>query len=127
MIYTLIFASHARGYLASPMFDFSNIDMWKFKMSSYLKALELHVYLATIKRSYIDNDKYLKANAQVMIALKQTLNNIYLSMISHCDSAFAVWNMLISLEEQASNDVEREPSEDESDQACYMVQGNDSF
>ena len=65
-------------------------------MSSYLKALRLHVYLATTKRSYIDNGKYLEANAQAMIALKQTLSNTYLSMISHCDSIFVVWNTLIS-------------------------------
>ena len=46
-------------------------------------------------------------------------------MVSHCGSAFVVWNTLISLEEQASYDVERESSEDESDQTCYKVQGND--
>jgi len=47
-------------------------------MSSYLKALGLHVYLATTKRSYIDNGKYAEANAQAMIALKQTLSKDYL-------------------------------------------------
>jgi len=70
-------------------------------LSSYLKALESHVYLTTTKRLYIDNGKYLEANAQAMIALKQTLSKTYLSMISHCDSIFVVWNTLISLEEQA--------------------------
>ena len=45
------------------MFDVSNIDVWKFKMSAYLKVLELHVYLANTKKSYIDNGKYLEANA----------------------------------------------------------------
>ena len=29
-------------------------------MSAYLKALGLRVYLATIKKSYIGNDKYLE-------------------------------------------------------------------
>jgi len=67
-------------------------------MNSYFKVLGLHVYLATTKRSYVDNAKYLEANAQVMIALKQTLNKDYLFMIFHCDSAFVVWNTLISLE-----------------------------
>jgi len=57
-------------YLAPPKFDVSNIDMWNFKMSSYLKALELHVYFAITKKSYIENDKYLEANAQVMVAQK---------------------------------------------------------
>ena len=46
-------------FLAPPMYDVSNIDIWKFKMSAYLKALGLHVYLATTKKSYFGNDKYL--------------------------------------------------------------------
>ena len=45
------------------MYDISNIDMWKFRMSAYLKTLGLHVYLITIKKTYFDNDKYIKANA----------------------------------------------------------------
>ena len=65
-------------------------------MSSYHKALGLHVYLATTKKSYIKHDKYLEANAQVMIALKQTLRNDYLFKVANCDSA--VRNTLISLE-----------------------------
>ena len=66
-------------------------------MCSYLKVLRLHVYLVATKKSYIDNGKYVEANAQVMIALKQILSNAYLSEVSHCDSTFAVWNTLISL------------------------------
>ena len=50
-----------------------------------------------------------------------------MSIISHFDSAFAVWNTLISHKEQASNISERESIGDESDQACYMVQENDSL
>jgi len=84
-------------------------------MSSYRKALELHVYLATTKKSYIENDKYLEANTPGMIALKQTLSNTHLSMVSHCDSIFVVWNTLISLEGQDSNDLKKESSEDDSD------------
>ena len=56
------------------MYDVSNIDMWKFKMSAYLKALGLHVYLATAKKSYLENDKYLEANTQAMDALKHALS-----------------------------------------------------
>ena len=52
------------------MFDVSNIDMWKFKMSAYLKVLGLHVYLATTKKSYFGNDKYLEANTQAIDALR---------------------------------------------------------
>ena len=85
------------NYLTPPMFDASNIDMSKFKMSSYLKALGLHVYLATPKKSYVDNGKYMEANTQALHALRQTLSKKYLSMISHCNSAFVVWNTLTYL------------------------------
>ena len=61
-------------FLALPMYDVSNIDMSKFKMSAYLKALGLHVYLATTKKSYLDNDKHIEANTQVLEALKHTLS-----------------------------------------------------
>ena len=98
-----------------------------FKMSAYLKALRLHAYLATTKKSYFGNDKYIEANAQALDALNRTLNKDYLSMISHCDSAFAVWNTLTSPEFQTTNYMEKESSRDESEQACYMVQGNDSL
>ena len=56
------------------MYDVSNIDIWKFKMSAYLKALRLYVYLAitigTTKKSYVNNGKHLEANTQVMETLK---------------------------------------------------------
>ena len=48
-------------------------------------------------------------------------------MISHCDSAFAVWNTLTSFELQTPNIVEKESSGDDSNQHCYLVQGNDSL
>ena len=67
-------------YLSSLMFDISNIDMWKFKMSTYLKALRLHVYLATTKKSYIDNGKYLEADVQAIDALKHTLCKEHISV-----------------------------------------------
>ena len=65
-------------------------------MSAYLKTLGLHVYLATIKKSYLDNDKHMEANAQALVALRHTLSKEYLSMISHCDFDFVVWNILTS-------------------------------
>ena len=61
-------------YLAPPMFDVSNIDVWKIRMSAYLKALGLHVYLATTKKSYLDNNKHIEANAQALQALRKTLS-----------------------------------------------------
>ena len=96
-------------FLAPPMYDVFNINMWKFKMSAYLKALRLHVYLFTTKKSYIDDGKYLEANAQAMHALRQSLSKEYLSMISHCDSDFLVLNTLSSLKEQVLNIAEENP------------------
>ena len=58
------------------MYDVSIIDMWKFKMNAYLKSLGLYVYLATAKKSYVGNDKYLEANAQAMDAIKKNLAKI---------------------------------------------------
>ena len=82
--------------------------------------LGLHVYLATTKKSYVGNDKYLETNIQAIDALKHIPSKDYLCMISHCNFFFVVWNTLTFLKEQASNKVEREPMVDESDEACYM-------
>ena len=68
-------------YFAPPMFDVSDINMRKLRMSMYLKTLGLHVFLAA---------KHREANAQAIEALRSTLNKEYLCMISHCDSAFAL-------------------------------------
>ena len=56
-------------------------------MSAYLKSLELHVYLATTKKFYLDNDKHIEANTAIK-ALRHTLSKNYLSLISHCNSRF---------------------------------------
>ena len=50
-------------FLAPSMYDASNIDLRKFKVSAYLKALSLHIYLTTTKKSYFGNDKHIEANA----------------------------------------------------------------
>ena len=47
--------------LAPPMLDVSNVDIWKLRMSAYLIALGLHVYLTTTKKTYFGNDKYIEA------------------------------------------------------------------
>ena len=77
-------------FMTPPMFDVFDINVWKIKMSMYLKILGMHVYLATIKESYLGNSQHIDANAQALEALRCTLNKEYLSIISHCDSAFAV-------------------------------------
>ena len=69
-------------------------------MSSYLKALGLHAYLATTKKSYSDNGKYIEVKTQAIDAIRQTLSKENLSIASHCDSAFAAWNTLTSPELQ---------------------------
>ena len=47
--------------LTPPMFDVFNIDVWKIRMSAYLKALGLHVFLAATKKSYLGNSKHIEA------------------------------------------------------------------
>ena len=60
-------------YLAPPMFDVSNINIWKLRMSMYLKTLGMHVYRATTKKPSLGNDKHIEANALALEALRQTL------------------------------------------------------
>ena len=47
-------------FMTPPMFDVSNIDVWKLKMSMYLKILGMHVYLATTKKFYLGNNKHMR-------------------------------------------------------------------
>jgi len=65
-------------------------------MSMHLKALGIYVYLATTQDSYFINGKNIEANAKAIDALKSTVNEDYLSRVSNIDSAFIVWNTLIS-------------------------------
>ena len=51
-------------FMSPPTFDILNIQIWKVKLSLYLKALGFHVYLATIKNSYINDSKNIEANAK---------------------------------------------------------------
>ena len=83
-------------FLTSPMYDVFNIDMWKYKMSMYLKTLGMHVFLATIKKFYLGNNKYIETNAQALEALRCTLSKEHLSIVSYCDTASVVWNTLTS-------------------------------
>ena len=66
-------------------------------MSMYLKAPNIHVYFATIKDSSCLNGKNLEANAKALHVLKSTLNDEYLSRVANFDSAFVVWNTIVSL------------------------------
>ena len=95
-------------------------------MSMYLKTLGLHVFLAATKKSYLCNSKHIEANALVLKALRASLSKEYLHVFSHYDFAFAVWNILTSPELQTIIN-KRKSSRDESDERCFMVQGNDSL
>ena len=63
--------------------------------------------LSLSRKTYSGNAKYIEANEQALDTLKQTLSKDYFSMISHCDSAFALWNTLTSPEQQTTNNVKR--------------------
>ena len=86
--------------MTPPTVDIINIQAWKVKMSLFLKALGIHVYFATTKDSYCLNGKNIEANAKALHALKSTLNDEYLSRVFIIDSAFVVWNTIISLDEK---------------------------
>ena len=111
-------------FMSPPTFDILNIQIWKVKMSLYLKALGIHVYLATTNDSYVNNSKNSEANAKALNALK-SLNDDYLSRVANLDLAFVVWNTLLSLGEKdqyyagSDSDVGSDTSN-----ACYMVQGD---
>jgi len=45
-------------YMTPPMYDTSNIIVWKARMSMYLKTLSFHVFLAATKKSYLGNRAY---------------------------------------------------------------------
>ena len=92
----------------------------------YLKTIGLYVFLAATKKSYLGNSKHIEANARALTALRSTLNKEYLCLVSHCHSGFIVWNTT-SPALQKTNHVEMESSKDESEQRCYMVQGNNSL
>ena len=77
-------------FMTPPMFDPSNIVVWKTKMSIYLQALGYKVHLAITKESYLSDSKHVGANAQALEAIRSTLNKEYLMLASNFDSAFAV-------------------------------------
>ena len=76
--------------MTPPMFDILNVQTWKGKMSMYLKALGIHIYLATVKKFYCLNDKHYEASTKAIHAVKSTLNDKYLSKVSNIDSVFVV-------------------------------------
>ena len=80
--------------MTPPMFDPSNIIVWKTRMSIYLQTLGYKVHLAITKKSFLSDSKHIGANAQALEAIRSKLPKEYLMLASNFDSAFAVWNML---------------------------------
>ena len=56
----------------------------------YLKTLGLHVFLAATKKCYLGNRNHIGANTLALEAIRSTLNNDYLMLVSNLDSAFVV-------------------------------------
>ena len=77
-------------FMTPPSFDPSNIVVWKYRMSMYLKTLGLHVFLAATKRCYLGNGDHIRANELAIEAIRSTLPKDYLLRVSNIDSAFAV-------------------------------------
>ena len=76
--------------LSPPMFNVSNIDIWKLRMSMYLKTLGLHVFLAATKKCYLGNHNHIGANTQALEAIRSTLSKDYLMHVSNLDSALSL-------------------------------------
>ena len=64
-------------FMSPPLLDILDLQNSKVKMSMYLKALGIHVYIATIKNSYCLNGKHLEANAKAIHTLNSILNDKY--------------------------------------------------
>ena len=114
--------------MTPPMFDPSNILVWKTRMSVYLQALGYKVHLAITKESFLSDSKHIGANAQALEAIRSTLSREHLLLVSIIDSAFAVWNILTTTTtSKLQLSIQPEESSGESDSQCHMVQGNDSL
>ena len=70
-------------FMTPPMFDSSNIIVWKTRMSIYLQTLVYKVHLAITKESYLSNSKHIEANALALKALRASLHKDYLHVFAH--------------------------------------------
>ena len=84
-------------------------------MSTYLKTLGFHVFLAATKKCYLGDRNHIGANSQALEAIRSTLSKEHLMLVSNFDSAFTVWNILTNSKLQTPNIMEKESSEDESE------------
>ena len=110
--------------MTPPMFDPSNIVVWKARMSIYLQTLGYKVHLAITKESYLSDSKHIGANAQALEAIRSTLSKDYLMHVSNFDSAFAVWNILTTTTTSKlhlPNQPEESSGDESEPQQCHMV------
>ena len=73
-------------FMTPPMFDPSNIHVWKIRMTVYLQTLGHKVYLAITKESFLSDSKHIGANAQALEAIRSTLPKDYLLRVSNFNS-----------------------------------------
>ena len=57
-------------FMTPPIFDPSNILVWKTRISIYLQTLGYKVHLAITKESYLSDSKHIWANAQALEAIE---------------------------------------------------------
>ena len=74
-------------FMTPPSFDPSNIVVWKYRMSMYLKTLGLHVLLAATKKCYLGNGDHIGANALALRLLEahylKNILHVFLTLIPH--------------------------------------------
>ena len=66
-------------FMPPPTFDILNIQIWKVKMFLYLKALGIHVYLATTNNAYCLNGKNIEANTKAEKSPRGGVNRWWLT------------------------------------------------
>ena len=64
-------------FMTPPMYDASNILVWKTRMSIYLQTLGHKAYLAITKESFLSDRNHIGANAQALEAIEA----LYLKII----------------------------------------------
>ena len=89
-VFTCTHIVYTMDFMTPPMFDSSNVIIWKTRMSIYLQTQGLHVYHATTKKCYLGNRNHIGANAQALEAIRSTLSKVYLMLVSNLDSALQV-------------------------------------
>ena len=94
--------------MTPPIFDPSNVIVWKTRMSVSLLTLGYKVHVDITKESFLSDSKHIGANAQALEAIRSTLPKDYLLRVSNLDSAFAVWNKLTTTTSELQMPIQQE-------------------